>query len=176
MAYEIASDLSPDLYPVAWLVGNWQGAGEVSYPGIGKVSVTQTVSFDHDGGPYLKYQSETKTVQAATESEVSETVWHTESGYFRIAPETPADYPAGSTALEVLIADPSGHVSVYLGFAKEGKVQLVTDLIARTESAANISAAKRLYGNVAGKLLWLWELAAFGNPMQSYLSVELERV
>ncbi|WP_369824563.1 FABP family protein [Cellulosimicrobium sp. CUA-896] len=77
--------------------------------------------------------------------------------------------------LEVLLADPAGRVSVYLGAVGNGRVDLASDLIARTGTAAEISASKRLFGLVEGQLLWVWELAAFGEPLQSYASAKLSR-
>src|SRR5699024_11348892 len=52
------------------------------------------------------------------------------------------------TELEVLLAEPSGHVSVYLGVAQGPRVQLATDLIARTATGAEMTAAQRMYGLV----------------------------
>ena len=41
---------------------------------------------------------------------------------------------------------------------------------------AELSAATRLYGLVEGDLLWTWDIAAFGHPLQSYASARLRRV
>ena len=38
------------------------------------------------------------------------------------------------------------------------------------------SAATRLYGSVQGELMWTWDIAAFGEPLQSYTSARLSRV
>jgi hypothetical protein len=103
-------------------------------------------------------------------------VWSTETGYWRIAPEPHQGVPAGQTSLEVLLSDPAGRVAVYLGAAGDGKVQLVSDLIARTGTAAEVTASKRMYGNVNGNLMWVQSLAAFGNPLQDYVSATLTRV
>ncbi|MFV0286310.1 MAG: heme-binding beta-barrel domain-containing protein [Demequina sp.] len=32
-----------------------------------------------------------------------------------------------------------------------------------------------MYGLVEGELMWAWDLAAFGNDLQSYLSARLTR-
>ena len=103
-------------------------------------------------------------------------VWSTESGYWRIAPERPDGLGENQFPVEVLMADPSGHLALYVGTVGNGRIDLVSDLIARTATAADVAAAKRLYGLVNGELMWAWDLAAFGHPMQTYASARLTRV
>jgi hypothetical protein len=103
-------------------------------------------------------------------------VWSTESGFWRVAPERPDGLPENQFPLEVLMADPAGHLALYVGTVGNGRIDLVSDLIARTSTAAEVAAAKRLYGLVNGELMWAWDLAAFGQPMQTYASARLSRV
>jgi hypothetical protein len=103
-------------------------------------------------------------------------VWSTESGYWRVAPERPAGLAENQFPLEVLMADPSGHVTLYLGAVGNGRIDLASDVVVRTSTAAEIAASKRLYGLVNGELMWAWDLAAFGHPMQTYASARLSRV
>ncbi|WNB85891.1 FABP family protein [Cellulomonas sp. ATA003] len=102
-------------------------------------------------------------------------VWSTESGFWRISSERPAGLSENQYPVEVLMADPAGHVGVYVGAVGNGRIDLVSDLIARTSTAAEVAAAKRLYGLVNGELMWAWDLAAFGHPMQTYASARLTR-
>lgn len=173
MAFEFPMDLAPELYPLAWLVGTWRGVGVLEYPGIEKTTVTQEITFDHDGGPYLRYEATIKTDAAGDEEPV---VWSTETGYWRVTPEPHEGIKEGQTSLEVLLADPAGRVSVYIGAAGDGRIDLVSDVIARTTTGAEVTASNRMYGNVAGELMWVHSLAAFGNPLQSYVSAQLARV
>lgn len=203
MSFTIPEGLAPELYPLAWLVGTWRGEGIVEYPGIDASGFTQTVVFDHDGGPYLRYEStihltpgrapqvpdplnpqsavtddsgtDADGENAATQLQDSDVFWSTETGYWRIAPEPHQGVPEGQISLEVLLADPAGRVSVYLGASGDGKVQLVSDLIARTGTAPEVSASQRMYGNVNGQLMWVHSLAAFGHPLQTYASATLTR-
>ena len=103
-------------------------------------------------------------------------VWATESGFWRVPPERPDDLPADKHPVEALLSDPSGHLSLYVGAIGSGRIDLVSDLIARTPTAAEVTAASRLYGYVEGDLMWAWDLAAFGEPLQSYASARLSRV
>lgn len=209
MAFTFPQGLAPELYPLAWLVGTWEGEGVLEYPGIPTSGFKQTVTFDHDGGPYLRYESsiyltpdsqpEVPNPMAAFDAldqahngepadgtdatgeepahEAAEPIfWSTETGYWRISPEPHQGVPEGNASLEVLLSDPAGRVSVYLGMAGDGKIQLVSDLIARTATATEVSASKRVYGNVHGDLMCVHQLAAFGQPMQDYVSATLKRV
>jgi hypothetical protein len=194
MAFVLPEGLAPEVYPLAWLVGRWHGEGVVGYPGVEETAFTQDVVFDHDGGPYLSYTSTIRLVVAPDDAAALDSstptgslnhadaavgagpVWSTESGYWRIPPERPAELTADQFPVEVLLADPSGHVALYLGAVGNGRIDLASDLVARTATSAEISAAKRLYGLVNGELMWAHDLAAFGQPMQSYASARLARV
>lgn len=186
MVFVVPEGLAPEVYPLAWLVGRWSGEGVLGYPGVAETAFTQEVDFDHDGGPYLAYTSTIRLVPApddtaaldgeARAGEGPGPVWSTERGYWRVPPERPEGVGSDLSPVEVLLADPSGHVDVYVGATGNGRLDLVSDLIARTATGAEITAAKRMYGLVNGELMWVTEMAAFGQPMQSYASARLSRV
>ena len=171
--FTLPEGLAPEVYPLAWLVGSWRGEGVVVYPNVPEARVLQDVVVDHDGGPYLRW---TSTLHLAPEGDEEPRVWSTESGYWRVPPVRPADVPADKHPVELLLVDPAGHLSLYAGVTGNGRIDLVSDLIARTADAAEVSAATRLYGLVEGELMWTWDLAAFGEPLQSYASARLSRV
>ncbi|MDR7383697.1 FABP family protein [Promicromonospora iranensis] len=206
MTFTFPDGLSPEVYPLAWLVGRWRGEGVIEYPGIGKKTFVQDLVFDHDGGPYLRFESTLRVLEDAvpdklpddgewpapvpdpTESEddvpetaddgdvaAAGTVWSTETGYWRVSTDRPDGLEDDKHALEVLVADASGRITVYVGAAGNGRIDLASDAIARTSTASEVRASKRLYGLVQGRLLWVEELAAFGEPLRSYASAELDR-
>ena len=188
MPFAFPEGLAPEVYPLAWLVGRWTGGGVIKYEGIAETPFRQELVFDHDGGPYLRFESTLRVQSAAAadgettgdtdgagDEDAFDTVWSTETGYWRVSSDRPDDLPEGKHALEVLVTDASGRLSLFLGLVGDGRVDLATDFVARTSTAAEVTAAKRLYGNVEGRLLWLEELAAFGHPMGSYASGELDR-
>lgn len=221
MAFTLPEGLAPEVYPLAWLVGAWRGEGVLSYPGIDDATFVQDVTFDHDGGPYLRYTSTIRVLtpmvpetipadwteetpdasdddassgSASSDDAASDDrsdddapasapaeehelrIWSTETGYWRVPPERPDGLPDGKTPIEVLLADPAGRVTLYIGAIGNGRVDLVSDLVARTATAAEVTASNRLYGLVEGELMWVWELAAFGHPLQSYASARLSRL
>ena len=197
MVFTLTDDLAPELYPLAWLLGRWRGEGVVGYPGIEESAFVQDVVVDHDGGPYLRYTSTMRlvvvpdnpaalideSVRAAADlpggalpDADAGPVWSTESGYWRISPERPVDLTDGQFPVELLLADPAGHLALYLGIVGSGRIELASDLIASTATAVDVAAGTRLYGLVQGDLMWAWDLAAFGQPLQTYASARLARV
>jgi hypothetical protein len=46
----------------------------------------------------------------------------------------------------------------------------------RSPAAKEYTAAHRLYGLVNSNLMWVMDMAAMGQPLQSHVSAELKRV
>lgn len=100
---ELPTDLPPELVPLSWLIGVWEGTGVIDYlvdpPNDGPVDSQdletperrqhefgQRISFSHDGFGWLNYNSYAWLLDGERTPLVSET------GYWRIAREqTPAD-------------------------------------------------------------------------------------
>ena len=89
-----------------------------------------------------------------------------ETGFLRCRPEG---------KVELLLAHNTGFVEIWYGEAAGGKLELATDAIARTESAKEVTAGTRLYGNVEGDLLYAYDMAAMGQPLQPHLWARLQR-
>ncbi len=163
MAFEIPADLHPDLTPLAWLVGQWEGSGHGDYPTIERFSFGQEVAFAHDGRPFLHYFSRTWIV----DDEGNELrPGALETGFLRARPEG---------ELELLLAHPTGFAEVWYGTVDGPRIELATDIVARTASAKEVTAGQRLYGLVEGDLLWTYDMAAEGQPLQSHLWGRLVR-
>lgn len=198
MPSTIPEGLAPEVYPLAWLLGTWRGPGFLAYPGIPEQPFVQEIAFTSDGGPYLAYTSTTWLLDAVPAPGATEVagdaeevryvpgrVWAAESGFWRVAPPEAGGaargaggaVPAGAPAeVEVLLAEPTGHVSVYLGTARGARIEIATDLVARTSTAADVAAAHRMYGLVEGELMWAMDMAAFGHDLQPYASARLARL
>jgi hypothetical protein len=194
VTFSFPEGLAPEVYPLAWLVGRWRGPAFLGYPDIPKRPIVTEVSFDHDGGPYLRYEAnlwlldgELRSIEERVDLESLRAgqLWGSESGYWRVTPKPPDDAsalteqpPPGAVAseVEVLLADPSGFVSVYIGRAQGPRIELATDVVARTNLGAEVSAGSRIYGLVQSELFWAWDLAAFGKELQSYASGRMQRL
>ena len=199
---ELPVDLPPELVPLSWLIGVWEGSGVIDYK-VGDDSVThefgQRVSFSHDGLPYLNYTSSTWLFPADEGDEP--TALAAETGYWRLAralgqgdpgpgllpPQGSTRYPdaesvetlrndAGGFDLEVGIVHPGGVSELYLGQVKGPRIDLVTDAVMRAAGAKEYAAATRLYGLVENHLLWAWDIAALGQDLRTHASARLAKV
>lgn len=161
---ELRPDLPTELVPVAWLLGTWRGVGVGGYPTIEDFRFSQEVTFSEVGKPFLHYLSRSWLLDDDGH-EVRPLAQ--ETGYWRPQPDG---------ALEVLLAHPTGFVEIWLGEVDGARVELHTDVVARTETAKVYTAGHRLYGLVDGDLLWAYDMAAVDQPLQPHLSAKLSRV
>ena len=194
---EIPTGLDPELVPLSWLLGIWEGSGVLDYL-IGEDHVQhefgQRISFSHDGLPYLNYNSYTWLLDEQQTPLVAET------GYWRLS-RTRADGDPGPGMLpgvgarpygdaeavetlrndgggfdvEVSIVHPDGVSEVYLGQVAGPRIDLSTDAVMRTAGAKDYAAATRLYGLVDAHLLWAWDIAALGQDLRTHASGRLAK-
>jgi hypothetical protein len=163
MPFEIPSDLHPDLMPVAFLLGQWHGNGHGDYPTIEAFEFAQEAGFTHDGRPFLHHLSRTWLVDAEGAPGRPLAV---ETGFLRVRP---------GNEVELLLTHQSGYAEIYYGSVHGAKLELKTDAVARTASAKEYVAGSRLYGLVEGDLLWTFDMAAMGQPLQPHTWARLER-
>ena len=163
MAFEIPDNLHPDLMPVVWMLGTWQGNGRGDYPGTEPYQFAQQAVFVHDGRPFLHYFSRTWIVDDANKKVAEGPL---ETGFLR---------KGVNDGYELVLTHDSGSVEVWYGSTDGARLELVTDLVARTETAPQVTAGKRLYGLVDGDLMYAWDMAAGGHEMQSYTWGRLQR-
>ena len=100
----------------------------------------------------------------------------TEAGFWRPRPDN---------QVELLLAHPTGYAEVWVGEVTVtgivdaqitgARVELQTDVVARTDSAKEVSGGTRLYGLVDGELLWRYDMAAVGEPLTPHLSARLQK-
>ncbi|MGK5557052.1 FABP family protein [Actinomadura kijaniata] len=162
-------ELHPDLKPLEFLLGTWKGAGVGDYPTIEAFNFGQEVSFTHNGKPFLIYSSRSWLIEK--DGSVGRPLG-TETGYWRPQPDN---------ALEVTLAHPTGIVEIYVGRVAFHRIDLETDVVARTATAKEVTAGTRMYGllpeeNGARDLGWVYEMAAMGQKLQPHLSARLKKV
>lgn len=149
-----------DLAPLAFLLGTWRGEGVGGYPTMESFRYGEEVTFRHNGKPFLAYTQRTWSLDDGRPL-------HAETGYWR---------PQPGNGVEVVLAHPTGVVEIYYGRVAFNRVELATDLVARTTSAKEVTALTRLFGLVEGRLMYAVDMAAVGQPLQSHLSATLDRV
>jgi hypothetical protein len=154
----------PSLAPLLFLLGRWEGAGVVGYPTIESARFGQEISFSHNGKPFLIYQSRTWLLDEAGNLGRPLAM---ETGFWR---------PQQDGRLEVVLAHPTGIVEIYIGEIAGTKIEMATDAVARTSSAKEVTAGRRLYGLIGQDLGYAYDMAAVGQPLQAHVSAQLKRV
>ena len=191
----VPEGLPLELTPFAFLVGKWSGSGVISYihdKEKKEQEFNQSIEFSFDDQTVLGYVSKSSLIDG--------TALPTEVGFWRLAksPETSDPGPGlllgtgnktittheqleslrnkdGGFDIEASILHPSGISELYVGQIKAARVDLATDAVLRSQSSKEYRAATRMFGLVEGALLWVWDIAALGNPMASHASARLER-
>lgn len=169
MPIELDPTLPAPLVPLSWLIGTWAGAGVIGYPTMQESRFGQELVIRHETRGALSYSS---SIWLLDEDGNRGDLFDVESGFWRPTGEA----AEGGTGLEVLVAHPAGVVEIYVGRAHGARVDLETDVVARTASAEEYTAATRMYGLVEGDLLWAMDVAQLGYPLQSHASARLKRV
>jgi hypothetical protein len=197
MPMELPTDLTPELVPLYWLLGRWEGVGVLGYGDIEQQQFAQEVNFVHDGMPYLKYSAQSWLIDDDG-NKLRPLSW--ESGVWQLDREhndadggpgmIPADIvPALTSAEDVeklrnkddgfdIIANvlhPGGISELYVGQVKGPRIDLSTDAVMRAPGAKDYRAATRMYGLVEGDLLWAWDIAALGRALESHASARLKK-
>jgi hypothetical protein len=130
---EIPSDLHKDLVPLAFLLGNWAGAGVHDFPGAEKCNFGQEVAFSHDGRDFLEYQSHTWVLDNDGNKVRP---LESEHGFWRIDADR---------KVEVTMVRNDGVVEVWYGELadKKPQIDLVTDAVARTAASGPYTGRSR---------------------------------
>ena len=165
--------LAPEVYPLAWLVG--RGAARVSSttPASTRRRSRRRSSSTTTAARTCRTRRPSGSIVAPTDDRGARAttppapVWPTESGYWRVPPERPTDWGLTDDQhpVELLVADPSGHVAAVHRRRRQGSHRPGQRRDRRaTATGAEVSAGKRLYGLVNGELMWAHDIAAFGHP------------
>lgn len=161
-----------ELSHLGWLLGSWAGVGLGQYPTIDDFRFYQQATFSNDGRPFISYFSRSWIID---DSGAKVRPSGTESGYFRPLPDN---------EFELLLQHPTGISELWFGRVEitgmenavitGARMELRTDGIMRAPSAKEVDSGERLYGLVNGELLWTYDMAAVGEPMQNHLSARLQ--
>ena len=196
---ELDSSVHPELVPLSWLIGSWEGVGVVGYADTPEKQFGQRVEFlAHEGTPFLQYTAHAWLLSADGELESTLTL---ETGIWQLVRPrdagdvgpgmlVPTEDPsfASAAAIETLrtnedgfeieaeIVHPHGVMELYAGHVKGPRIDLVTDMVARTKTAKEYTASTRMYGLVGGELMWAWDMAALGHELATHSSARLKKL
>ena len=164
MAYTIDAGLDPALLGVAWLIGHWEGTGHGQDAGGEPFTYSCTVDFTENGSAYLHYIMQWFETDAAG---TPTRPLGLETGFWRPGPDG---------GIEAIIAHPEGFAEIYVGRITGAKIELSTDVVARTVSAdVAETGGHRLYGNVESDLLFTYDRGTTQAALQPYLWARLQR-
>jgi hypothetical protein len=163
--FEIPPNIHPNCAPLAWLIGTWAGNGHGEYPTIDDFQFGQELLFQQDGRPFIHFMSRSWIVDAQG-NHVREAAQ--ETGFIR---------PQEDRTLEVVMAHNTGFVEIWHGelHEEQPRFEIVSDTVARTATAKEYAGGKRLYGYVNGDLLYAFDMAAMGQPLQPHTHAQLKR-
>lgn len=199
MPVEIPTDLPHELVPLAWLIGAWEGVGVVGYTDVDDTQFGQRIDFlAPAAAPYLLYTAQAWLLD--DDGKISDTlsvetgIWQmvrprddSDVGPGLIPPTAPSKYTtaeaieglrntAGDFDVEVSLVHPHGLTELYAGRINGARIDLATDVVARTRTAKEYTASSRMYGLVEGDLLWAWDMAANGHELATHASARLKKV
>jgi len=197
MPIELPVDLTPELVPLSWLLGSWEGYGMLGEGEAGDQHIFQRATFVDTGLPVVEYRAET---WLADEDGTVVRPLSVENGFWQLERElTEADggpalipgdvVPAlrnadsveelrnadGGFDLLVTVNHPRGVSELYYGSIKGPQVQLATDAVVRGEHSREYSAATRIFGLVNNDLLWRWDVST-GDGLKAHASAALRKV
>lgn len=198
MPVDIPTDLTPELVPLSWLIGTWEGSGRLGSGEADSEHFFQRAIFTSNGLPYLSYQAqswltdEDGTILRPLSEELGFWALDRKLGDSDVGPGlVPADIvPAlrDAQAVEELrnddggfdiiasIVHPGGIAELYYGSIKGPQIQLSTDAVTRSSGAKDYSAATRIFGLVQGDLYWRWDSATSEHGLEAHASAILKKV
>lgn len=165
----VDADKVPPLHqaclPLRFLLGVWQGEGDVDYPTIdGPYRFAQRLRISHDGRPFLHHEA-----RAWLLDERGEVVRPAarETGWWR---------PQAEGAVELLLCHATGILELFYGSLTPTSVDLQTDTVVVSASAKQVSAAERHYEAGPGYLSFRESRAMVGHAMAPHVAVRLHRL
>ena len=196
---ELDSSVHPELVPLSWLIGSWEGVGVVGYADTPEKQFGQRVEFvAHPGTPFLQYTAHAWLLSEEGELESTLTL---ETGIWQLVRPrdagdvgpgmlVPTDEPSFTSAaavetlrtndegfeIEAEIVHPHGVMELYAGHVKGPRIDVSTDVVARTRTAKEYTASTRMYGLVDGELMWAWDMAALGHELATHSSARLKKL
>ena len=197
MAIEIPTDLTPELVPLSWLIGVWEGSGKLGEGEADDEHFWQQVTFRDTGLPYLEYRSESWLTDAEGTRLRPLAV---ESGFWSLDRKqeaadpgpgmTPGDpFPVLRSAddverlrtedgfkIQASINHPGGLSELYYGVINGPRIQLATEALLRSENSKPYVSSTRIYGLVGGDLFWRWDVSQGDSDLKAHASAALKRV
>lgn len=150
--------MHPELEPIGFLIGTWEGAGRGGYPTIEPFGYTEAVTFTPGPmKPFLSYSQRTK-------SENGEPL-HSEAGYVRMTPGGP----------ELIIAQPTGLAEVHTGSLNAQTLIFSSQSVTASPTAKAVAEVARRVTVEGDALSYTLDMAYRDVPLTLHLEATLYR-
>lgn len=149
-----------EIAPLGILLGTWSGRGHGDYPTIDPFDYDETVTFSHNGKPFLAYTQ--RTLHAGDGRPL-----HAETGYWR--------HPRTGW-VEVVLTHPTGVAEVEEGPFDGSTLRLRSRAVSCTGSAKEVVSIERDLEVFDDRISYAVRMAAVGHPLTDHLTAELHRV
>lgn len=181
MATELPYDQLPELAPLNWLIGSWEGQGRLGEGEESDEIFYQRVDFTTVGLPFVEYRAESWICEPDGTLIRPLTV---ENGFWSIDRQrhahdvgpgmVPADiipaYPSAEDVEKLRISEsefpitatishPGSMTELYFGRIRGPQLELRTDAILHGGTPAEYAKATRIFGLVNGQMFWRWDVA-----------------
>jgi len=176
MAFDLPTDLTPELVPFAWLIGTWEGAGRLGEGEAEDGYFWQQVTFRDVGGPYLEYRSESWLTEA---DGTKLRILAVENGFWSLdRQQQDADAGPGMTPGDIfpVLRSADDVQKLHYGLIDGPRIQLATEGLLRSKNAKPYASSTRIYGLVNGELFWRWDVSQGNLDLQAHASAALKRV
>lgn len=198
--FVLPDGLPLELTPFAFLIGKWEGSGVISY----KADDDETEATEYEFKQRIEFAHDNNVVTYISSAELigDQTIaLPSEIGYWRLArKQDAADHGPGMLPgdgeptlktredleklrnkeggfdIQVSVLHPGGSAELYNGKIKGARVDLASAHGAAFDTAKVYRHSTRLYGQVEGALLWVWDIALGDNQLKPHASARLERV
>jgi len=167
----LPSELPEEIVKISWLLGNWEGNGQISYPNEADTNFVQQIRFEIEGSCSIKFSSSFWKLEDDLSAKDK---IYSEVGFWSLNSDQ---------KVEVALSQASGVSEIWTGITEvlqivdakiiSARARIVTDLSAAAPSAQGIKQGDRLYALMNDELLWTYDKSTINNPLQNYLWARL---
>ena len=156
----MAPEPHPELAPLVFLIGIWEGGGDGEYPTITPFRYGERIRFEHVGEPFLMYSLESWDAE-------DDVPLHFERGFLRPG--------SGPGDVELTLAHPLGLTEVSQGRLVGTTLDLSSSAIGRTDTGSAVTGLVRHYRVEGDVLHYEVDMAMQETAMARHLTGELRR-
>lgn len=152
--------LHPDLEPLAFLIGTWQGEGRGDWPTTEPFGYGEEIVFDHLGQPFLAYRTRAWSLEDGQ-------TMHSERGFWR---------PLADGKIDVTIAHPFGVVEATEGPISGTVITLRSTAVGRATDGEAVTLLERRYEVADDTLTYELSMATETEGLRRHAAGLLRRV